>query len=107
MELGDDATYHVERSGPAGRDLDVVFEGGAAAGDRVLLAPAGGAPAPPEPPTRWPRRCATSRHHAGRYRAGRADERAEGRAGRKPAPASRAVPAAEAASASASAGRRR
>ena len=26
MDLSADATYHVERSGPAGRDLDVVFE---------------------------------------------------------------------------------
>ena len=50
LELGDATVYHVERSGPAGRDLDVVFEGGAAAGDRVLLAPADGQPAPPEAP---------------------------------------------------------
>ena len=40
MELADDVTYHVERSGPAGRDLAVVFEPPATASDRVLLPPA-------------------------------------------------------------------
>ena len=50
LELGESTIYHVERSGPAGRDLDLVFEAGAAAGDRILLAPADGKPAPPEPP---------------------------------------------------------
>ena len=39
MDLSADATYHVERSGPAGRDLDVVFEPPTAATDRVMLAP--------------------------------------------------------------------
>jgi type IV pilus assembly protein PilQ len=51
MDLSDDATYHVERSGPAGRDIDVVFEPPTASSDRVMLAPgdAAGAGAP-EPP---------------------------------------------------------
>ena len=39
MDLSADATYHVERSGPAGRDIDVVFEPPTAATDRVMLAP--------------------------------------------------------------------
>ena len=51
MDLSADATYHVERSGPAGRDLDVVFEPPTAATDRVMLAPPdGGAAEAPEPP---------------------------------------------------------
>ena len=54
MDLSADATYHVERSGPAGRDLDVVFEPPTAATDRVMLAPPdGGAPGnneAPDPP---------------------------------------------------------
>jgi type IV pilus assembly protein PilQ len=54
MDLSADATYHVERSGPAGRDLDVVFELPTAATDRVMLAPPDtGAPGnneAPEPP---------------------------------------------------------
>jgi type IV pilus secretin PilQ/predicted competence protein len=51
MDLSEDATYHVERSGPAGRDLDVVFEPPSAATDRVMLAPPeAGAPEAPEPP---------------------------------------------------------
>jgi type IV pilus secretin PilQ/predicted competence protein len=51
MDLSDDATYHVERSGPAGRDLDVVFEPPTSSTDRVLLAPPGVGPAEaPEPP---------------------------------------------------------
>ncbi len=51
MDLSDDATYHVERSGPAGRDIDVVFEPPTASSDRVMFAPgdAAGAGAP-EPP---------------------------------------------------------
>ena len=51
MDLSADATYHVERSGPAGRDLDVVFEPPTAATDRVMLAPPdAGAAEPPDPP---------------------------------------------------------
>ena len=54
MDLSADATYHVERSGPAGRDLDVVFEPPTAATDRVMLAPpdagAPGTKEAPEPP---------------------------------------------------------
>jgi type IV pilus assembly protein PilQ len=50
LELGDETSYHVERSGPAGQDLDLVFETAAAAGDRVLLAPADGKAAPAEAP---------------------------------------------------------
>ncbi|MEO7274125.1 MAG: type IV pilus secretin PilQ [Vicinamibacterales bacterium] len=50
LELGDETSYHVERSGPAGQDLDLVFETAATAGDRVLLAPADGKPAPAEAP---------------------------------------------------------
>ena len=54
MDLSADATYHVERSGPAGRDLDVVFEPPTAATNRVMLAPPdGGAPGnneAPDPP---------------------------------------------------------
>ena len=54
MDLSADATYHVERSGPAGRDLDVVFEPPTAATDRVMLAPPdAGAPGnneAPDPP---------------------------------------------------------
>jgi type IV pilus assembly protein PilQ len=51
MDLSADATYHVERSGPAGRDLDVVFEPPTAATDRVMLAPPdAGAAESPEPP---------------------------------------------------------
>ncbi len=51
MDLAADASYHVERSGPAGRDLDVVFEPAEAASSSVLLAPleAGGDDTP-EPP---------------------------------------------------------
>jgi type IV pilus assembly protein PilQ len=45
MELGDEAVYHVERSGPAGSDLDVVFETSAALSDRIVLTPAGLPPA--------------------------------------------------------------
>jgi type IV pilus assembly protein PilQ len=54
MDLAEDATYHVERSGPAGRDLDVVFEAAEAASGSVLLAPLPAVPAgsddAPEPP---------------------------------------------------------
>ena len=53
LDLGDDVAYHVERSGQAGRDIDVVFEPAASAsGDRVMLAPdvAGSGPVPPEAP---------------------------------------------------------
>ena len=52
MEIVADATYHVERAGPAGRDLAVVFEAPAAASDRVLLPAVDDAPqgAEPEPP---------------------------------------------------------
>ena len=53
MDLAHDATYHVERSGPAGRDIDVVFEPPRPRRDRVMLAPpdagAAGTEAP-EPP---------------------------------------------------------
>jgi type IV pilus assembly protein PilQ len=45
MELSDEAVYHVERSGPAGSNLDVVFEASSAMGDRVMLA-AGAVPGP-------------------------------------------------------------
>jgi type IV pilus secretin PilQ/predicted competence protein len=51
MDLSEDATYHVERSGPAGRDLDIVFEPPTSASDRVMLAPPdAGAAEAPEPP---------------------------------------------------------
>lgn len=39
MDLAEDAAYHVERSGPAGRDLDVVFEAAEATSGSVLVAP--------------------------------------------------------------------
>ena len=43
MEISATATYHVERSGPAGRDLAVVFEG-RNAGGAIMVAPASVAP---------------------------------------------------------------
>jgi type IV pilus assembly protein PilQ len=39
MELGSGATYRVGRSGPAGRDLDVVFHGRTASSDRDVPGP--------------------------------------------------------------------
>jgi type IV pilus secretin PilQ/predicted competence protein len=52
MEIADDVTYHVERTGPGGRDLAVVFELPASGGDRVMLPPADASQADtvPEPP---------------------------------------------------------
>jgi type IV pilus secretin PilQ/predicted competence protein len=51
MEIAASAKYHVERSGDAGRDLDVVFEPGAAAAPVMLSEPAPSAKAAePEPP---------------------------------------------------------
>jgi type IV pilus assembly protein PilQ len=38
MELGAETTYHVERSGPAGRDLDVVFEAAGLSGRAMVPA---------------------------------------------------------------------
>ena len=43
MEISPTATYHVERSGPDGRDLAVVFEG-RNAGGAIMVAPASVAP---------------------------------------------------------------
>ena len=101
LELGDATVYHVERSGPAGRDLDVVFEGGAAAGDRVLLAPADGQPAPPEAPITM---AEAMRNVATITPADTAPPEPmsalKAAPAAKPAPASASVPAAKAASAS-------
>jgi type IV pilus assembly protein PilQ len=51
MEIASDVSYHVARSGDAGRDLDVVFEAGKNGGT-VVVAPAdpNAAPVEPEPP---------------------------------------------------------
>jgi type IV pilus assembly protein PilQ len=51
MEIADDVTYHVERTGENGRDLAVVFEAKSVTGDVVMLAPPEkGTVEPPEPP---------------------------------------------------------
>ena len=54
MEIGNDTSYQVARSGEGGRDLDVVFEGpaGGKPTSTVVLAPADptAAPVEPEPP---------------------------------------------------------
>jgi type IV pilus assembly protein PilQ len=46
MDISPNATYHVERAGPGGRDLAVVFEG-RKSGSEVLVAPPSARVAPP------------------------------------------------------------
>jgi type IV pilus assembly protein PilQ len=44
MEISSGATYHVERTGPGGSDLALVFEGRKAGGPIMVAPPTGGAP---------------------------------------------------------------
>jgi type IV pilus assembly protein PilQ len=44
MEISSTATYHVERTGPGGSDLALVFEGRKAGGPIMVAPPTGGAP---------------------------------------------------------------
>src|SRR5207245_4572533 len=45
MEIASKATYHVERTGPDGRDLAIVFEGPKSGGALLIAPPASGAAA--------------------------------------------------------------
>jgi type IV pilus assembly protein PilQ len=48
MEISPTATYHVERTGPGGRDLALVFEGPSSGGALLIAPSASGAPAKDE-----------------------------------------------------------